>query len=501
MKNTQHLDIHGQPYHRGLLLTLTLFATFAAALMQTSLGTALPRLMTVFDINLSTAQQATTWFLLANAIMVPVSASLIKRFSVRSLSMVAYGCLMVGIAISAFTPAQNSMWFMFVIGRVVAALAVGIMFPLLQIIIINIYGKNERSMAMGLMGLVVGMAPALGPTLTGWILNKNHVILGFTLTNSWRSIFYLPLIVIAIAFVLCPFIIKDVVKREKVTFDWWSLVLSSIGFGLFLMGFTNVSANGWGDLSSVVAPIVGGVILITILVYRQLHLETPFLDVRVFKSRRFTLTTITMVLATMAMMGVEMMLPTYLQNVHRLTALNSGLALLPGALLMGLFSPIAGKLYDVAGIKRLTIAGFSILAVGTLPFAYIDMSTSTMMITVMYAIRMVGIALVLMPLTTEAMAALPLAKTTDGTAVNNTARQIASSVGTAVLTSITQNVINNHEPSHTLKLADPLKYADKYLQASMDGFQVAFIVGLGFAVAGIILAFWLTKKSTVKKGA
>jgi len=123
------------------------------------------------------------------------------------------------------------------------------------------------------------------------------------------------------------------------------------------------------------------------------------------------------------------------------------------------------------------------------------------MITVMYAIRMVGIALVLMPLTTEAMAALPLAKTTDGTAVNNTARQIASSVGTAVLTSITQNVINNHEPSHALKLADPLKYADKYLQASMDGFQVAFIVGLGFAVAGIILAFWLTKKSTVKKGA
>jgi EmrB/QacA subfamily drug resistance transporter len=491
MEKTIHVDIKGRPYNRTLMLALALLATFAAALMQTSLGTALPRLMTTFDINLSTAQQATTWFLLANAIMVPVSAFLIKKFSVKWLSFTAYGVLMIGIAMSAFTPAAHNWWSFFVLGRVVAAMAVGIMMPLLQILIVNMFEEKERGLAMGMMGLVVGMAPALGPTLTGWILDKNHVFLGLTISNSWRTIFFIPLIVIIIAFVLAPFLLKDVMKKEEMSLDWLSLVLSSVGFGLFLLGFTNVSSDGWTDLLNVVLPIVGGVVLISLLVWRQLKLDTPFLDVRVFKSRSFTLTTITMVLATMAMMGVEMMLPTYLQNVHSLSPLDSGLTLLPGALLMGLFSPIAGKLYDRAGIKRLAIAGFTILAVGTIPFAFIDMTTSTMMIVIMYALRMTGIALVLMPLTTEAMAALPLEKSTDGTAVNNTARQVASSVGTAILTSITQNVINNNQPGHHLKIADPLTYADKYLNASMDGFKVAFTVGLAFAVAGLIFSFWL----------
>lgn len=495
MNTTNHYDVNGKPYHRGLMLALSLFATFAAALMQTSLGTALPRLMTVFDINLSTAQQATTWFILASAIMVPISSFLIKKFSVNQLSIMAYICLALGVAISAFTPAQHDMWLLFVFGRIIAALAVGVMMPLLQIIIVNIYDAQERGTAMGLMGLVVGMAPALGPTLTGWILDQNHVIFGLTISNSWRTIFYLPLAVIVIAVVLSPFLIKDVIKKEDVSLDWLSLVLSSIGFGLFLLGFTNVSSDGWGDLATVVSPIIGGVLLIGLLVWRQLRLEDPFLDVRVFKSKRFTLTTLAMVLSTMAMMGVEMMLPTYLQNVHGLSALDSGLTLLPGALLMGLFSPIAGKLYEKAGIQRLTIAGFSILAIGTIPFAFIDISTTTLTIVVMYALRMIGIALVLMPLTTEAMAALPIEKATDGTAVNNTARQVASSVGTAILTSITQNVINQNEPAKHLKTLNPLKYADQYLNASMDGFRVAFIVGLGFAICGLILAFWLKSHS------
>ncbi len=496
----QHYDIQGNRYHRGLLLALTLFASFAAALMQTSLGTALPRLMKVFDINLNTVQQATTWFLLAMAMMVPVSATLIKRFSVRNLSFVAYASLAAGVAISAFTPAEHDFWFLFVLGRILAALAVGVMFPLLQIIIVNIYQEHERALAMGLMGLVVGMAPALGPTLTGWILDKKHVILGLTISNSWHIIFYLPLAVIIISMILCPFLIKDVIKKEKARFDWPSLVISSTGFGLFLFGFTNVASNGWGNWPNVVGPIFSGAILIGLFVWRQLKLAVPFLDVRVFKSSRFTLSTTATALVTMAMMGVEMMLPTYLQNVHDLSPLKSGLTLLPGALLMGLFSPIAGKLYDIAGIKRVTITGFSILALGTLPFAFIDTATETSIILVMYTLRMIGIALVLMPLASESMAALPLAKTTDGTAVNNTVRQIASSVGVAILTSITQNVINHNEPVKSLKTSDPLRYLDCYLSASMDGFRVAFTIGFLFAIIGLGLSFYFKSQRSVEEG-
>jgi MFS family permease len=197
----------------------------------------------------------------------------------------------------------------------------------------------------------------------------------------------------------------------------------------------------------------------------------------------------------MAMLGVEMMLPTYLQNVHGMSALESGLTLLPGALFLGILSPVAGILYSKAGTKRVAFAGLLVLAAGTIPFAVITESTPSIIITLMYTVRMIGVAMVLMPMTTAAMDALPKEKSADGTAVNNTARQLASSVGVALLTSVTQDVINNHKPAASLKATDPIAYADKVINASMDGFQLAFTVGLAFAVIGLVVVFFLKNKN------
>ncbi|KRK94442.1 drug H+ antiporter-2 (DHA2) family protein [Levilactobacillus acidifarinae DSM 19394] len=492
------MDVHGNGYNRWLLFILMLLATLAGSLMQSTLGTALPTLMKKFEIDLNTAQQATTWFLLALAIMVPVSAYLVKRFPTKHLTLVTYCLLLGGICLTAFTPEKHAMWTMFVIGRVIAAAAVGILMPLLQITILNIFSANERSLAMGLMGLVVGMSPAIGPTLTGWILDQSHHFMGLTLAASWQTIFYIPMVVLIIVLVLTPFIMRDVIPTEAtIHLDSLSLILSSFGFGLFLLGFTNVSTDGWGDLWSVDAPIVTGLLIIGLFTWRQLTIPHPFLDLRVFKSWNFTITTITTIMAMMAMMGVEMMLPTYLQNVHGMTALDSGLTLLPGALFVGILSPIAGLLYAKAGIKRLAIAAFVVLIAGTIPFAFLTTSTPAIVITLMYTVRMIGVALALMPLTTAAMDALPQAQTTDGTAVNNTARQLASSVGVAVLTSVTQNVINTNKPHHQLSTVDPLKYAAKSLDASMQGFQVAFSVGLAFAVIGLVVALFFKRAKKV----
>ncbi|WEE35628.1 DHA2 family efflux MFS transporter permease subunit [Lactiplantibacillus paraplantarum] len=494
MTNIQPVDVHGKKYNRWLLFILMLLATLAGSLMQSTLGTALPTLMKKFDIDLNTAQQATTWFLLALAIMVPVSAYLVKKFPTKNLTLITYVLLLGGICITAFTPEKHSMWAMFVVGRVLAAAAVGILMPLLQITILNIFSTKERSIAMGLMGLVVGMSPAIGPTLTGWILNETHHFMGITLAASWQTIFYIPMVVLIVVLILTPLFMRDVIPNESaIHLDIFSLVLSSFGFGLFLLGFTNVSTAGWIDWWSVDVPIVVGIIIIAGFVWRQLTIEHPFLDLRVFKSWNFSITTVTTTMAMMAMMGVEMMLPTYLQNVHGMTALDSGLTLLPGALFIGILSPIAGILYSKAGIKRLAIAAFVILIAGTIPFSFLTVSTPAIIITLMYTVRMIGIALALMPLTTAAMDALPQDKTTDGTAVNNTARQLASSVGVAILTSVTQNVIDTNKPGSHLKTLDPLKYAAKTLDASMQGFQVAFSVGLAFAVIGLIVALLFKK--------
>ena len=452
MNSKKTFDIHGKEYNRTAMVMLLLIATFAGVLNQTSLGTAIPTLMTSFKINLATAQQATTWFLLANGIMIPVSAYLTTRFSTKWLYVTAYAILISGLLITAFAPTDN--WTLFLFGRIIQASAVGITMPLMQVVMVNIFPAEQRGAAMGLNGLVVGLAPAIGPTFAGWILKHDLVLLGIHL--SWRAIFILPLLILTLAFLAAPFVIKDVIANRDMTLDMPSLMLSILGFGSFLWGFTNVANNGWGNLTMVILPILIGAAVIALFIHRQLQLDVPFLDVRVFKVKQFSITTAAITLSMMAMMGVEMMLPLYLQNVHGLSALDSGLALLPGALMMGLVSPIAGRVYDKVGARRMALVGFSILAIGTIPFTFLTATTPDHFITLLYAIRMFGIAMVMMPLTASAMSALPPHEAAHGTAANNTARQIASAIVVALLSSVTQNVINTNKPAKLLLTNDPL---------------------------------------------
>ncbi|WP_218666069.1 MDR family MFS transporter [Streptococcus dysgalactiae] len=489
MNSKKTFDIHGKEYNRTAMVMLLLIATFAGVLNQTSLGTAIPTLMTSFNINLATAQQATTWFLLANGIMIPVSAYLTTRFSTKWLYVTAYAILITGLLITALAPTDN--WTLFLFGRIIQASAVGITMPLMQVVMVNIFPAEQRGAAMGLNGLVVGLAPAIGPTFAGWILKHDFVLMGVHL--SWRAIFILPLVILTLAFLAAPFVVKDVIANQDMSLDVPSLILSIIGFGSFLWGFTNVANNGWGDLTMVILPIVIGVSVIALFIYRQLHLEVPFLDVRVFKVKQFSVTTAAIALSMMAMMGVEMMLPLYLQNVHGLSALDSGLALLPGALMMGLVSPIAGRVYDKVGARRMALVGFSILAIGTIPFTFLTAATPDHFITLMYAVRMFGIAMVMMPLTASAMSALPPHEAAHGTAANNTARQIASAIVVALLSSVTQNVINTNKPAKLLLTNDPLAYASKMIDASLKGFQTSFSLGLVFALLGIMVALFLRK--------
>lgn len=487
-------DIHGKPYSRTALISLLLIATFAGVLNQTSLGTAIPTLMKSFDISLATAQKATTYFLLANGIMIPVSAFLATRFSTKWLYFVSYAFLITGLLLDTFAPTSN--WTIFLIGRIIQACAVGVTMPLMQVVIVNIFPAEQRGAAMGLNGLVVGLAPAIGPTLAGWILKQDFHAFGTDLT--WRAIFILPLAILIIAFILTPFLVKDVLENRPVSLDVLSFVLSILGFGSFLWGFTNVATDGWGDMSHVILPIIIGIIIITLFVLRQLKLETPFLDINVFKVKQFSITTLAIALSMMAMMGVEMMLPLYLQNVHGLSAFDSGLVLLPGALMMGLVSPIAGKVYDKVGSRRIALIGFVILAIGTVPFIHLTASTPDNFITILYAVRMFGIAMVMMPLTASAMSALPPHEAAHGTAANNTVRQIASAIVVAILSSVTQNVINNNKPAASMKVDNPLHYASKMINASLDGFHVSFTIGLGFAIIGFFVALLLRKGKVIE---
>ena len=432
------MDINGNPFSRSAMVAVLLIGTFAGVLMQTSLGTAIPTLMRDFDITLATAQQATTWFLLANGIMMPVSAYLSTRIPSKVLYIFAYLMLFAGMATTAFTPAHHDMWWMFLLGRILVAIAVGVTMPLMQVVMVNIFPAEERGAAMGINGIVIGLAPAIGPTLSGWILEKNHHFLGLTISDSWRTIFYLPMFVLALVIIASPFFIKNVIPNRKMKLDVPSLIISTLGFGIFLWSFTNVATDGWGDFKNVILPMIVGLLFIVLFVVRQLKLDEPFVDVKVFKNHQFALTTVSVMMA-----------------------------------------------------MRLALTGFSILAIGTVPFLFLTASTPAHFITALYAVRMFGIAMAMMPLTAMAMSVLPPAEAPHATAANNTARQVASAVVVALLSSVTQNVISNNEPAKALSKTNPLQYGADYLDASMKGFHVSFAIGLGFAIVGIVVAMFL----------
>ncbi|MGO2013571.1 MAG: MDR family MFS transporter [Lactococcus cremoris] len=482
-------DIHGNHYFRNVMFAMILIGTFAGMLGQTFLSTAYPTLMDKFNISLSTAQGATTWYLLANGIMVPVSAYLTTKIPTRWLFMIAYGFTAAGTLIAMIAPTSN--YNIFLLGRVVMAMGAGISLPLMMTVITNIFPPEKIGVPMGMGGLVIGLAPAIGPTYGGWILSGNTKFLGILQLGDWRTLFLAPFVLLIIVIVLTPFLMADVLPNRNMKLDFISLLESLLGFGLFLYGFTNVGNDGWGDAQSVIAPIIIGLVIIAFFIRRQLHMADPFLDLSVFKIKQFTVTTIAAAINTMAMMGVEMMLPTYIQNVHGLTALQSGLLLLPGSVMMALMSPIAGGIYDKFGAKKLSFIGFILLAIGTLPYLFLTATTPEAFITITYWVRFVAIGLIMMPLITSGMNALPVEKSAQGSASNNTVRMIASSVVVAILASVTTNVINSTKTIHHLSTTNPLQYADKMIQASLNGFHVSFGIAFGFAVLGIFVALFL----------
>lgn len=485
MSNNQTVDIYGKPYNRSLLVVVLLIGTFCTVLNQTLLTTAFPALMKAFDISASSVQWLTTGFLLVNGIMIPISAWLINKFSSKKLYLLAMTIFLIGTITCFVAPNFSTL----LIGRLIQAAGVGISMPLLQNIMLSIFPPEKRGSAMGMAGIVIGLAPALGPTLSGWIIDH----------YTWRDLFGMVIPIVILVLVLATFLMKSVIQLSNPSIDILSALLSTIGFGSLLYGFSSVGNDGWGSVK-VIGFLVVGVIVIGLFVWRQLHLEHPFLELRVFKSPIFTIAAILSGVVNMAMVGAEMVLPLYIQNIRGESAFHSGLMLLPGALVMGLMMPITGSIFDKYGAKRLAISGMLILTAATLPFAFLTSETPIAMIVILYAMRMFGISMVMMPVTTSGMNALPMNLISHGTAVNNTFRQVASSIGTAILISVLTNVTKGNLPAAHLLKTLPLTYKNQAISATLSGYHAAFYVAVIFGVIGFIITFFLKANTKAEGG-
>lgn len=469
MKNEQSQPAEG--FNRTLLVAVILAGAFVVILNQTLLNTAIPKIMGDLSISASTAQWLTTGFMLTMGVMIPVTAFLIAKFSTRKLFITAMSLFAAGTLIAAFAPSFPVL----LIARIVQAAGAGIMIPLMQTIFLLIFPIEKRGAAMGMVGLVIAFAPAIGPTLSGWIVES----------YSWRVLFYMILPIALLDIIFAIFALKNVTKLTHPKIDVLSIILSSFGFGGLLYGFSSAGNSGW-DSTKVIAALIVGAVALCLFIWRQLTVEKPMLEFRVFKNKIFALTVFIGMIIMVSMLGVELLLPLYMQSARGYTPLQSGLLLLPGAVVMGIMSPIVGRIFDKIGARPLAVLGLAIVAVMTFLFSNMTDSTSYTYMMVLYAVRMLGISLVMMPVMTAGLNQLPNRLISHGTAMNNTMRQVAASIGTALLITV---MTNNTKDAVQQKLSHPM----------IHGMSDAFMVAAALALFALILSFFIKPMKSPEK--
>ncbi|ADH99534.1 MDR family MFS transporter [Salisediminibacterium selenitireducens] len=410
-----------QSYNKILIAGLLLAGSFIAVLNQTLMITAIPPIMQEMGITANTAQWLTTVFMLISGIMIPISAFFIEKFTTRHIFLTAMGIFTLGTLVSAVATDFPVL----ITGRVIQSVGAGVMLPLMQTVFLMIFPVERRGTAMGYIGLVISFAPAIGPTLSGYV----------TSNFEWRFLFYgiLPLSLIMI--VIAYFKMVNVTELKNPKVDPKSIILSTLGFGGLLYGFTSAGNNGWTHPITLVVLLLGTVTVI-LFIRRQLWMAHPMLEFRVFRAKVFTISTVITAIGFTGLIGLETLIPLYMQNMRGFSAVEAGIVLFPGALIAGLMAPITGRVFDRIGARMLAIPGLIIMIISTFAFIFIDTETSMLYLSIMYAIRMFGFSMVMMPTNTAGLNQMPKKLIPHGAAVTNTIRQLSASIGTAMLVTV-----------------------------------------------------------------
>jgi DHA2 family lincomycin resistance protein-like MFS transporter len=437
------------------------------------MGNAIPELMKSFGESATTIQWLTTAYLLVVGVLVPVTAVLQQWFTTRQMFLSAMSLFFVGTLISAVSPTFGVL----LAGRIIQAIGTGMLLPLIMNIIMTIYPPEKRGGAMGMLGLVVMFAPAIGPTLSGLIVDG----------LSWRWLFYLVIPFALLSILVGAAVMKNVSEVTKPRVDILSIVLSTIGFGGIVYGFSSAGEKGWSE-PLVIWMIAAGAVSLALFIWRQLLLKNPVMDLRAFRYPVFALVAVLMFVLLMTFFSSAIMLPMFMQGVLLMTAFKSGLVLLPGGILNGLMAPISGKLFDKFGPRVLVVPGLSIAVASLWLFTRFDETTTTGFLIAAHITLMVGIALVMMPVQTAGLNQLPRHLHPHGTAILNTLQQVSGAIGIALYISI----MSNGQKQHLSNASDP----DSPIEITKGlaaGINNAFWFGVIIALIALVLGFFLRK--------
>lgn len=448
------------------IMAALLISGFMGMFSETALNMAINDLMMEFEISSSTAQWLTTGYLLVLGILIPVTGLLIKRFPTRKLFITSLGFSIAGSLIAA----TSQSFPILLSGRIIQAVGTGLLLPLLFHTVLILFPPRKRGTAMGLVGLVMMLAPATGPIAAGLIIDY----------FNWHMIFWIiiPFLVFALLFGIAFLPNLSTISKHKI--DILSIILSIIGFGGIVFGFSYAGESGGWSSPVVFTSLAIGFIAMVAYVFRQLSIPEPVLNLKVFKHPMFTLGIVLTLFANIIIFSTNIMLPLYMQGGLGLSASKAGLLLLPGGIINGIMSMVNGRIFDKSGPRVLVIGGFVISTIAVWFFSSLSSSTNSYMIIFFFMMLMVSMSMVTTPSQTNGINQLESHLYPDGTAVVNSMIQTSGAIGTAIAVSIL-NVSQTSYLSHTANPSNPGNQAEALISGVQNAFTFAIIISiLGF---------------------
>jgi len=470
----------GIPRQIKLVLSVLLVAAFVMILNETVMGVALPNLMTQFSLTAASVQWLTTGFMLTMAVVIPMTGLILQRFTTRAVFIASLVLFTAGTALAA----AATIFPVLVAARVIQASGTAVMLPLLMTTVMTFVPAERRGRTMGLITIVIAVAPAIGPTFSGFILA--HL--------SWRWMFLAVLPIAVFALILGAVLVKNLTEPRAVKLDLLSALLSAVAFGGLIYGLSSIGEAAAGNHTPVppYAAVAAGAVSLALFVLRQLRLQrddAALMDLRPFQSRSFTVGIIMLLVSMATLFGSLILLPIYLQNVLGLDTLQTGLVVLPGGLAMGLSGPIIGRLYDRFGPRPLVIPGSIVLAGALGLMTLLDQNSATGFVVVIHVLLSLGLSTLMTPLMTSSLGSLRMELYSHGSAIMSTLQQVAGAAGTAVFITLM-----------TTGAASSLDAGAVPLVAQADGIHQAFLWGAAMALVAVAASF-LVRKPAAPDGA
>ncbi|MFZ1250527.1 MAG: MDR family MFS transporter [Candidatus Microsaccharimonas sp.] len=456
-----------------IIINLLIISAFVVILNETVMSVAIPHLMNDLSISALAAQWLTTGFLLTMAVVIPTTGFLIQRISTRRLYVLAMGLFTLGTIIAAAAPGFEAL----LVGRIVQATGTAIMLPLLMTTVMRLEPHETLGRRMGNISIVIAVAPAIGPTISGLILSQ----------LNWRFMFIFVIPIAITMLVIGARYMHNIGKTSRAPIDIPSIILSAFGFGGVVFGLSSLgeSTDG-GNPALVFAPVIIGLVALAAFIWRQIILQREdkaLLDLNTFRTPTFTASVIMFMICMMGMFGAFILLPLFMQNVLGLSVLSSGLLFLPGGLVMGLLAPFVGRLYDKIGPRPLLLVGTILTAISLWGLA-LSLNEQSTWVTLLigHVVFSVGLAFIFTPLFTSSLGSLPKHLYSYGSATVSTMQQVAAAAGTALFVAIMSSVV-----------IEVLNQAASQASAYAQGIYVAFLWSAATSSLAIFVVFFVKK--------